>query len=115
MLPDNSHKRKETASLLFFSKWLSVRTSETQKYIHNSSAFSILVLFPSWLQLTDHTAAIVSFHFLTSYCSLILPPDMDENLRNAARTGKVNELYRVIQRNGNVLRRVDEVEFIENP
>ncbi|KAH1045719.1 hypothetical protein J1N35_036503 [Gossypium stocksii] len=40
---------------------------------------------------------------------------MDENLRKAARTGKVNELYRVIQRNGNVLRRVDEVEFIETP
>nr|KJB73761.1 hypothetical protein B456_011G249500 [Gossypium raimondii] len=40
---------------------------------------------------------------------------MDENLRKAARTGKVNELYRVIQRNGNVLRRVDEVEFIDTP
>ncbi|TYI62622.1 hypothetical protein E1A91_D10G258700v1 [Gossypium mustelinum] len=40
---------------------------------------------------------------------------MDENLRKAARTGKVNELYRVIQRNGNVLRRVDEVEFMETP
>ncbi|KAG8480415.1 hypothetical protein CXB51_025072 [Gossypium anomalum] len=40
---------------------------------------------------------------------------MDEDLRNAARTGKVNELYRVIQRNGNVLRRFDEVEFIETP
>ncbi|TYG95558.1 hypothetical protein ES288_A11G277300v1 [Gossypium darwinii] len=40
---------------------------------------------------------------------------MDENLRKAARTGKVNELYRVIQRNENVLRRVDEVEFIKTP
>ncbi|MFQ6646891.1 hypothetical protein Gotur_020586, partial [Gossypium turneri] len=40
---------------------------------------------------------------------------MDENLRKAARTGKVNELYRVIQRNGNVLRRVDDVEFMETP
>ncbi|KAA3481724.1 E3 ubiquitin-protein ligase MIB1-like isoform X2 [Gossypium australe] len=40
---------------------------------------------------------------------------MDENLRKAARTGKVNELYRVIQRNGNILRRVDEVEFIDTP
>ncbi|KAK8277229.1 hypothetical protein V6Z11_D10G252800 [Gossypium hirsutum] len=40
---------------------------------------------------------------------------MDENLRKAARTGKVNELYRVILRNGNVLRRVDEVEFIDTP
>ncbi|KAK5785996.1 hypothetical protein PVK06_040620 [Gossypium arboreum] len=40
---------------------------------------------------------------------------MDENLRKAARTGKVNELYRVIQRNENVLRRIDEVEFIKTP
>ncbi|PPD78890.1 hypothetical protein GOBAR_DD24193 [Gossypium barbadense] len=40
---------------------------------------------------------------------------MGENLRKAARTGKVNELHRVIQRNGNVLRRVDEVEFIDTP
>ncbi|KAA3481720.1 E3 ubiquitin-protein ligase MIB1-like isoform X1 [Gossypium australe] len=40
---------------------------------------------------------------------------MDENLRKAARTGKVNELYRVIQSNGNVLRHFDEVEFIETP
>ncbi|MBA0629611.1 hypothetical protein Godav_024139, partial [Gossypium davidsonii] len=40
---------------------------------------------------------------------------MDENLRKAARTGKVNELYRVIQSNGNVLRRVDDVEFIDTP
>ncbi|TYH00245.1 hypothetical protein ES288_A10G259400v1 [Gossypium darwinii] len=40
---------------------------------------------------------------------------MDENLRKATRTGKVNELYRVIQSNGNVLRHFDEVEFIETP
>ncbi|MBA0629612.1 hypothetical protein Godav_024140, partial [Gossypium davidsonii] len=40
---------------------------------------------------------------------------MDENLTKAARTGKVNELHRVIRRNGNVLRRVDEVEFIDTP
>ncbi|PPD77517.1 hypothetical protein GOBAR_DD25554 [Gossypium barbadense] len=40
---------------------------------------------------------------------------MDESLRQAARTGKVNELYTVIQRNGNVLRHFDEVEFIETP
>ncbi|XP_017647992.1 ankyrin repeat-containing protein BDA1-like [Gossypium arboreum] len=39
---------------------------------------------------------------------------MDESLRKAA-TGKVNELYRVIQRNGNVLRCVDEVDFMERP
>ncbi|KAA3481743.1 E3 ubiquitin-protein ligase MIB1-like isoform X2 [Gossypium australe] len=40
---------------------------------------------------------------------------MDESLRQAARTGKFNELYTVIQRNGNVLRHFDEVEFIETP
>ncbi|XP_017648424.1 ankyrin repeat-containing protein BDA1-like isoform X2 [Gossypium arboreum] len=40
---------------------------------------------------------------------------MDENLRKATRTGKVNELYRVIQSNGNVSRHFDEVEFIETP
>ncbi|KAG8480409.1 hypothetical protein CXB51_025065 [Gossypium anomalum] len=40
---------------------------------------------------------------------------MDESLRRAARTGNVNELYTVIQRNGNVLRHFDEVEFIETP
>ncbi|MBA0879969.1 hypothetical protein Goshw_012318 [Gossypium schwendimanii] len=61
-----------------------------------------------------HTIAIVSFHFLSSCCSLIFPPDMDENLKKAACTRKVNELYRIIK-NGNVLRRVDEVELIETP
>ncbi|TYI62598.1 hypothetical protein E1A91_D10G256400v1 [Gossypium mustelinum] len=40
---------------------------------------------------------------------------MDESLRQAARTGKLNGLYTVIQRNGNVLRHFDEVEFIETP
>ncbi|KAK8514882.1 hypothetical protein V6N13_121831 [Hibiscus sabdariffa] len=40
---------------------------------------------------------------------------MDESLRSAARKGNVSDLYIVIQRNGNVLRRLDEVEFIETP
>ncbi|KAE8670719.1 Ankyrin repeat family protein [Hibiscus syriacus] len=46
---------------------------------------------------------------------LIIPPDMDESLRSAARKGNVSDLYTLIQRNGNVLRRLDEVEFIETP
>nr|KJB35084.1 hypothetical protein B456_006G099500 [Gossypium raimondii] len=40
---------------------------------------------------------------------------MDESLRTAARTGNVSDLYSLIQRNGNVLRSFDEVEFTETP
>ncbi|KAK8494107.1 hypothetical protein V6N12_031819 [Hibiscus sabdariffa] len=40
---------------------------------------------------------------------------MDENLRTAARIGNVSDLYTLIQRNGNVLSRLDEVEFIDTP
>ena len=40
---------------------------------------------------------------------------MDESLRQAALAGNVNDLYRLIQRDGNVLRRIDEVEFIDTP
>ncbi|TYH02029.1 hypothetical protein ES288_A09G106400v1 [Gossypium darwinii] len=40
---------------------------------------------------------------------------MDESLRTAARTGNVGDLYSLIQRNGNVLRSFDEVEFMETP
>ncbi|XVF82433.1 hypothetical protein PTKIN_Ptkin16aG0047500 [Pterospermum kingtungense] len=40
---------------------------------------------------------------------------MDENLRRAAREGNVSDLYTLIQRDGNVLRRIDEVEFIDTP
>ncbi|XP_052874571.1 ankyrin repeat-containing protein BDA1-like [Gossypium arboreum] len=40
---------------------------------------------------------------------------MDESLRTAARTGNVSDLYSLIQRNGNVLRSFDEVEFMETP
>ncbi|XVF83555.1 hypothetical protein PTKIN_Ptkin16aG0498400 [Pterospermum kingtungense] len=42
-------------------------------------------------------------------------PDMDESLRRASREGNVSDLYRLIQRDGNVLRRIDEVEFIDTP
>ncbi|XVE69109.1 hypothetical protein DITRI_Ditri09bG0124200 [Diplodiscus trichospermus] len=40
---------------------------------------------------------------------------MDESLRTAAREGKVRDLYRLIQRDGNILRRIDQVEFIDTP
>ncbi|KAK8514881.1 hypothetical protein V6N13_121830 [Hibiscus sabdariffa] len=40
---------------------------------------------------------------------------MDESLRTAARKGNVSDLYTLIQRNGNVLRHMDEVEFIDTP
>ncbi|KAK8979434.1 hypothetical protein V6N11_000580 [Hibiscus sabdariffa] len=40
---------------------------------------------------------------------------MDESLRTAADAGNVSELYTLIQRDGNVLRRFDEEEFIETP
>ncbi|KAG4127534.1 hypothetical protein ERO13_D10G221100v2 [Gossypium hirsutum] len=40
---------------------------------------------------------------------------MDERLRTAARTGNVADLYNLIQRDGNVLRHFDEVEFVDTP
>ncbi|KAK8576829.1 hypothetical protein V6N13_121829 [Hibiscus sabdariffa] len=40
---------------------------------------------------------------------------MDESLRTAARKGNVSDLYTLIQRNGNVLRHLDEMEFIDTP
>ncbi|KAK8509461.1 hypothetical protein V6N12_001470 [Hibiscus sabdariffa] len=40
---------------------------------------------------------------------------MDESLRESARTGNVSELYRLIERDGNILRRFDEVEFVDTP
>ncbi|XP_039037381.1 ankyrin repeat-containing protein BDA1-like [Hibiscus syriacus] len=61
-----------------------------------------------------HTAPNL-FSFCLSCCQLLLPPGMDESLRTAARLGNVSELYTLIHRNGNVLRRLDEVEFIETP
>ncbi|KAH1045716.1 hypothetical protein J1N35_036500 [Gossypium stocksii] len=40
---------------------------------------------------------------------------MDESVRTISRRGDVSELYKLIQSDGNVLRRFDEVEFIETP
>ncbi|KAK8524341.1 hypothetical protein V6N13_015367 [Hibiscus sabdariffa] len=40
---------------------------------------------------------------------------MDQSLRTAALTGDVGELYSLIQRDGNVLRRLDNVEFVDTP
>ncbi|GMI87304.1 hypothetical protein like AT4G10720 [Hibiscus trionum] len=40
---------------------------------------------------------------------------MDESLRTAACTGNVRELYNLIQGDGNILRRLDEVEFVNTP
>ncbi|KAK8508241.1 hypothetical protein V6N12_019420 [Hibiscus sabdariffa] len=40
---------------------------------------------------------------------------MDESLRIAASTGNVSELYSLVQGDGNILRRFDEVEFIGTP
>ena len=36
-------------------------------------------------------------------------------MRQAALAGNVNDLYKLIQRDGNVLRRIDEVEFTDTP
>ncbi|XP_040959493.1 ankyrin repeat-containing protein BDA1 isoform X2 [Gossypium hirsutum] len=40
---------------------------------------------------------------------------MDQSFRTISRTGDVSELYKLIQSDGNVFRRFDEVEFIETP
>ncbi|KAH1045703.1 hypothetical protein J1N35_036487 [Gossypium stocksii] len=40
---------------------------------------------------------------------------MDKSLRTAARTGNVTDLYNLIQRDGNILRHFDEVEFVDTP
>ncbi|XP_052478809.1 ankyrin repeat-containing protein BDA1-like isoform X2 [Gossypium raimondii] len=40
---------------------------------------------------------------------------MDQSFRTISPTEDVSELYKLIQRDGNVLRRFDEVEFIETP
>ncbi|XP_022746899.1 ankyrin repeat-containing protein BDA1-like [Durio zibethinus] len=40
---------------------------------------------------------------------------MDENLRRAAQEGNVDELYASIERDSNVLRRIDEMEFVDTP
>ncbi|KAA3481721.1 ankyrin repeat-containing protein [Gossypium australe] len=46
---------------------------------------------------------------------LILPPVMDNILERAARAGNISELYTLIERDGNVLKRFDEVEFVYTP
>ncbi|XVE69055.1 hypothetical protein DITRI_Ditri09bG0118800 [Diplodiscus trichospermus] len=40
---------------------------------------------------------------------------MDETLKRAAREGNVSDLYTLIQKDGNVLKRLDKVEFIDTP
>ncbi|XP_022722185.1 uncharacterized protein LOC111279488 [Durio zibethinus] len=40
---------------------------------------------------------------------------MDESLRTAARQGNISDLYRLIQEDGNVLKRIEKVEFIDTP
>ncbi|XVF83513.1 hypothetical protein PTKIN_Ptkin16aG0494600 [Pterospermum kingtungense] len=40
---------------------------------------------------------------------------MDESMRKAAREGNVSDLYTLIQEDGNVLKRIDKVEFINTP
>ncbi|XVF83531.1 hypothetical protein PTKIN_Ptkin16aG0496400 [Pterospermum kingtungense] len=40
---------------------------------------------------------------------------MDERLRRAAREGNVIDLYELIEEDGNVLKRIDKVEFINTP
>ncbi|KAK8552906.1 hypothetical protein V6N13_055684 [Hibiscus sabdariffa] len=47
--------------------------------------------------------------------TIALSPQMDESLRIAASTGNVSELYSLVQGDGNILRRFDEVEFIGTP
>ncbi|KAE8728680.1 Ankyrin repeat-containing protein [Hibiscus syriacus] len=40
---------------------------------------------------------------------------MDQSLRTAARAGDISDLYSLIHRDGNVLRRFDKVEFVDTP
>ncbi|XP_021295842.1 ankyrin repeat-containing protein BDA1-like [Herrania umbratica] len=40
---------------------------------------------------------------------------MDESLKRAAQEGNIVELYASIQRDGNVLRLIDEMEFVDTP
>ncbi|XVF83497.1 hypothetical protein PTKIN_Ptkin16aG0493100 [Pterospermum kingtungense] len=42
-------------------------------------------------------------------------PDMDENLRSASQEGNIVELYASIQRDCNILRHLDEMEFVNTP
>ncbi|XVF83548.1 hypothetical protein PTKIN_Ptkin16aG0497900 [Pterospermum kingtungense] len=40
---------------------------------------------------------------------------MDENMRRAVQVENVSDLYSLIEEDGNVLKRIDKVEFIETP
>ncbi|EOY18309.1 Uncharacterized protein TCM_042903 [Theobroma cacao] len=40
---------------------------------------------------------------------------MDESLKRATQEGNIVELYASIQRDGNVLRQIDEMEFVDTP
>lgn len=40
---------------------------------------------------------------------------MDTRLKRAARAGNVSDLYSIIERDGNVLKNLDEVEFVNTP
>ncbi|XP_021295918.1 ankyrin repeat-containing protein BDA1-like [Herrania umbratica] len=40
---------------------------------------------------------------------------MDESLKRAAQEGNIVELYASIRRDGNVLRHIDEIEFVDTP
>ncbi|EOY18329.1 Ankyrin repeat protein, putative [Theobroma cacao] len=40
---------------------------------------------------------------------------MDESLKRAAREGNTVELYASIQRDGNVMRHIDQMEFVDTP
>ncbi|KAK8481232.1 hypothetical protein V6N12_037161 [Hibiscus sabdariffa] len=91
---------------------------------HSVSVFFSLV----GIQLTVQSLSISSFYLLLASTDLpksikfsyprllsVLAPQMDERLTASARTGNVSELYRLIERDGNILRRFDEVEFVDTP
>ncbi|MFQ6646875.1 hypothetical protein Gotur_019015, partial [Gossypium turneri] len=81
----------------------------------NDLSLRMLVIPPPWslLILVNLVSGLKLFQIF--FCQLVLPPHMDERLRTAARTGNVTDLYNLIQRDGNVLRHFDEVEFVDTP
>ncbi|KAL4292085.1 hypothetical protein GQ457_14G021310 [Hibiscus cannabinus] len=106
-------------------KPLETRTKRcTLSSYHSVSVFFSLV----GIQLTVQSLPISSFYLLLASTDLpksinfsyprllsVLAPQMDERLTASARTGNVSELYRLIERDGNILRRFDEVEFVDTP
>ncbi|KAH1045706.1 hypothetical protein J1N35_036490 [Gossypium stocksii] len=60
-------------------------------------------------------SALSPFQFLSPIVKLFVVSNMDQSFRTISRRGDVSELYKLIRRDGNVLRRFDEVEFIETP